>query len=112
MEGTLANCESSKQQYDKLELKNRELERTLKAVRAGSEAGAQKVCSSLLLRSVLDVAFELWCKRKYRAGVYISLGFCIYKRFLSLLMSIARFARFHVLSNTMYLSFAISEAMC
>ncbi|RYO76407.1 hypothetical protein DL762_009803 [Monosporascus cannonballus] len=43
---------SHKQQYDKLELKNRELERTLKAVRAGTEAGAQKAQSDQIIKNL------------------------------------------------------------
>ncbi|RYP62170.1 hypothetical protein DL769_007411 [Monosporascus sp. CRB-8-3] len=39
-------------QYDKLELKNRELERTLKAVRAGTEAGAQKAQSDQIIKNL------------------------------------------------------------
>ncbi|RYO94801.1 hypothetical protein DL764_007779 [Monosporascus ibericus] len=43
---------SHQQQYDKLELKNRELERTLKAVRAGTEAGAQKAQSDQIIKNL------------------------------------------------------------
>ncbi|RYP26502.1 hypothetical protein DL767_008006 [Monosporascus sp. MG133] len=39
-------------QYDKLELKNRELERTLKAVRAGTEAGAQKAQNDQIIKNL------------------------------------------------------------
>lgn len=88
-------------------MKNRELERTLKAVRAGTEAGAQKVCtSSLFFRRVLDIAFELLCwKRNYRQrGIDLRMRFCIYKRFLSFLaMCLARSMSYcHVLSDVLH----------
>ncbi|KAL7624568.1 hypothetical protein AAE478_006135 [Parahypoxylon ruwenzoriense] len=40
------------QQYEQSELKNRELERTLKAVRAGSEAGAQKAQTDQIIKNL------------------------------------------------------------
>ncbi|KAI0142523.1 hypothetical protein F4776DRAFT_653652 [Hypoxylon sp. NC0597] len=39
-------------QYEQSELKNRELERTLKAVRAGSEAGAQKAQTDQIIKNL------------------------------------------------------------
>ncbi|KAI1454167.1 hypothetical protein F4805DRAFT_461099 [Annulohypoxylon moriforme] len=42
----------SRPQYEQSELKNRELERTLKAVRAGSEAGAQKAQTDQIIKNL------------------------------------------------------------
>ncbi|KAI1382737.1 uncharacterized protein F4822DRAFT_440809 [Hypoxylon trugodes] len=43
---------SGRPQYEQSELKNRELERTLKAVRAGSEAGAQKAQTDQIIKNL------------------------------------------------------------
>ncbi|XXG97839.1 hypothetical protein Hte_004153 [Hypoxylon texense] len=43
---------SPSRQYEQSELKNRELERTLKAVRAGSEAGAQKAQTDQVIKNL------------------------------------------------------------
>ncbi|OTB11295.1 hypothetical protein K445DRAFT_215788 [Daldinia sp. EC12] len=40
------------QQYEQSDVKNRELERTLKAVRAGSEAGAQKARTDQIIKNL------------------------------------------------------------
>lgn len=47
-----AKAKELKEQFDKQELKNRELERTLKAVRAGTEAGAQKAQSEQIIKNL------------------------------------------------------------
>lgn len=90
------------QQYDKLELKNRDLERTLKAVRAGTEAGALKVCISSLCYIGLDIALRLQQRRQCWERFKARLRFFIYKCFLSLIMCFARHVSCHVLSTFMY----------
>ncbi|KAI1417931.1 hypothetical protein F5Y13DRAFT_150070 [Hypoxylon sp. FL1857] len=52
MEKLRARYKQLQQQYEQSELKNRELERTLKAVRAGSEAGAQKAQTDQIIKNL------------------------------------------------------------
>ncbi|KAI6093012.1 hypothetical protein F4821DRAFT_114579 [Hypoxylon rubiginosum] len=52
MEKLRTRYKQLQQQYEQSELKNRELERTLKAVRAGSEAGAQKAQTDQIIKNL------------------------------------------------------------
>ncbi|KAI1403343.1 hypothetical protein F4819DRAFT_451681 [Hypoxylon fuscum] len=52
MEKLRTRYKQLQQQYEQSELKNRELERTLKAVRAGSEAGAQKAQTDQVIKNL------------------------------------------------------------
>ncbi|KAI1095319.1 hypothetical protein F5B19DRAFT_440992 [Rostrohypoxylon terebratum] len=52
MEKLRTRYKQLQQQYEQSELKNRELDRTLKAVRAGSEAGAQKAQSDQIIKNL------------------------------------------------------------
>ncbi|KAI0376376.1 hypothetical protein F5Y04DRAFT_266410 [Hypomontagnella monticulosa] len=52
MEKLRTRYKQVKQQYEQSELKSRELERTLKAVRAGSEAGAQKAQTDQIIKNL------------------------------------------------------------
>ncbi|KAI1101187.1 hypothetical protein F4804DRAFT_316800 [Jackrogersella minutella] len=52
MEKLRTRYKQLQQQYDQSELKNRELERTLKAVRAGAEAGAQKAQTDQIIKNL------------------------------------------------------------
>ncbi|KAI2615081.1 hypothetical protein GGR54DRAFT_613987 [Hypoxylon sp. NC1633] len=52
MEKLRARYKQLQQQYEQSELKIRELERTLKAVRAGSEAGAQKAQTDQIIKNL------------------------------------------------------------
>ncbi|KAI2466115.1 hypothetical protein F4781DRAFT_406919 [Annulohypoxylon bovei var. microspora] len=52
MEKLRTRYKQLQQQYEQSDLKNRELERTLKAVRAGSEAGAQKAQTDQIIKNL------------------------------------------------------------
>ncbi|KAI0884583.1 uncharacterized protein GGS22DRAFT_163838 [Annulohypoxylon maeteangense] len=52
MEKLRTRYKQLQQQYEQSELKNRELDRTLKAVRAGSEAGAQKAQTDQIIKNL------------------------------------------------------------
>ncbi|KAI0837395.1 hypothetical protein F5Y06DRAFT_271610 [Hypoxylon sp. FL0890] len=52
MEKLRTRYKQLQQQYEQSELKNREMERTLKAVRAGSEAGAQKAQTDQIIKNL------------------------------------------------------------
>ncbi|KAI2617267.1 hypothetical protein GGS26DRAFT_576659 [Hypomontagnella submonticulosa] len=52
MEKLRTRYKQLQQQYEQSELKSRELERTLKAVRAGSEAGAQKAQTDQIIKNL------------------------------------------------------------
>ncbi|KAI1471504.1 uncharacterized protein F4812DRAFT_181244 [Daldinia caldariorum] len=52
MEKLRARYKQLQQQYEQSDVKNRELERTLKAVRAGSEAGVQKARTDQIIKNL------------------------------------------------------------
>ncbi|KAI1634166.1 hypothetical protein F4809DRAFT_619862 [Biscogniauxia mediterranea] len=81
MEKLRTRYKQLQQQFEQSELKNRELERTLKAVRAGSDADAQKVCEiSFVIKCLNTQQLVLQPNKKCDLGTLLS-------KFISIIIS-------------------------